>query len=72
MCVSPTSFVAISIKNYSIDSTVAVVAVFLFILYRGRTADLQPTEGQELWHAEVLDPKEPAVTFLQLLAMTSP
>jgi len=58
--------VVISVKNNSIDFTVAVVPLFLFLPYGQRTASLQLAEGEDLWHAKILDPEESAVTFLQL------
>lgn len=49
---------------------VAVVAVFLFLPYGQRTANLQPAEGEDLLHAKILDPEESVVMFLLLPAMT--
>lgn len=48
-----------------------VVAVFLFLPYGRRTANLQPAEGEDLLHAKILDPEESAVIFPQLSTMTS-
>lgn len=60
----------ISVKNHSIGFTVMVVAVFLFLPYGPRTANLQPAESEDSGHAKILGLEASVVTFLQLSAVT--
>lgn len=47
-----------------------VVAVFLFLPYGPRTANLQPAESEDSGHAKILGLEASVVTFLQLSAVT--